>query len=184
MNGFRTLVLSVTSYALFATQSMAMHAQAVAPPSQGPSISISLALAKDHVPVGQTPKAVVTMRNISHQMKCFRTADSLYRVHVEGKNGGPPETELQRKRQGEVRPGKDSSSADSFAGCLNIAPGDFAYIVYDLDVFYDLSVPGAYTVYMDILDESKDKLGTGVWLRTNTAQFEMQAPAEVQAPAK
>jgi len=184
MNAFRTLVLSMTSIAAFAALSIYLHAQTAAPPSQGPSISVGLALAKDHVPAGESPQAVVTMKNISQETKCFRTADSLYRVHVEGKNGGPPETELQRKRQGEVRPGNGPASEEDSSRCMNIAPGDWFHLTYDLGMFYDFRKPGAYTVYLEILDESKDKLGSGVWLRTNTAQFEVQAPAEVKATAK
>ena len=178
MNGFRTLVLSMTSIAALAALSITLHAQAVTPPSQGPSISVSLALAKNQVFVGESPQAVVTMRNISQQEKCFRTDDSLYRIHVEGKNGVPPETEFQRQRQGEVHPGNQSASQDSSARCLMIEPGDWFHLTYDLGMFYDLREPGTYTVYLDILDESKDKLGTGVWLRTNTAQFEVQTPAK------
>ena len=49
-------------------------------------------------------------------------------------------------------------------------------------MFYDFREPGTYTVSMEILDEAKDKQGTGVWLKTNTAQFEVQAPAEMQTP--
>jgi hypothetical protein len=183
MNGFRNLALSVTSIAAFAALSMTMHAQAAAPPSHGPSISVSLALTKDHVPAGEPPQAVVTMKNTSQETKCFRTADSLYRIHVEGKNGGPPETELQRKLHGEAHTGNGPASEDS-TRCMNIAPGDWFHLTYDLGMYYDFREPGTYTVYLDILDESKDKLGSGVWLRTNTAQFEVQAPAEVQTPAK
>ena len=75
MNAFRTLVLSMTSIAAFAALSTYLHAQAAAPPSQGPSISVSLALANDHVPAGESPQAVVTMKNIGKETKCFRTAD-------------------------------------------------------------------------------------------------------------
>ena len=105
MRSFCALAFSLTGIAVFAAQSLALHAQASTASSQGPSISVSLGLAKDNVPMGESPQAVVTMRNIGKDATCFRTADSLYRIHVEGKNGGPPETELQRKRQAEVQPG-------------------------------------------------------------------------------
>jgi len=176
MSGFRSLALSVTSIAAFAALSITLHAQAAAPPSQGPSISVSLALANDHVPAGESPQAVVTMKNTSKETKCFHTADSLYRIHVEGKNGGPPETELQRKRQEQVRSGKASAPEEDSTRCMNIAPGDWFHLTYDLGLLYDFREPGTYTVYLEILDESKDKPGSGVWLRTNTAQFEIETP--------
>jgi len=55
-------------------------------------------------------------------------------------------------------------------------------------MFYDFREPGRYTVSLELLDESEDRLGTGVWLKTNTAQLEVQAPAptpgQPQAPAQ
>ena len=182
MNGFRTLAFSLTSIAVFAAQSIALLAQTAATPSQGPSISVSLALANDHVPVGESPQAVVTMRNISKETKCFRTAQYLYRMHVAGKDGGPPATDFERKRLAPAVPGDGSAPAEDATRCLYIAPGDWVHLNYDLGIYYDFREPGTYTVSMELMDESKDKLGTGVWLKTNSAQFEVQAPA--QAPAQ
>jgi hypothetical protein len=175
MSWFRTLAISTTSIAVIAAQSIVLHAQAVSPPSQGPTIAVSLALEQGNVPVGQMPRAVLTIKNIGQEEKCFRTASSLYRVHVEGKKGGPPETEFQRHLRGEFRPGEAPEPVEGPANCVIIPAGGSVFLTYDLAMFYDLSVPGIYGVYIDILDESKDKIGSGVWLRTNTAQFEMQA---------
>ena len=178
MNAFRTLVLSMTGMAVFAALSIYVHAQGSTPPSQGPSLAASLKLDNEHVTVGEKPQAVLTLKNISQQEKCFRTANSLYRVHVEGKNGGPPETEFQRHLRGEVRPGDGPAPVEGPGDCVNIPAGGPIFLTYDLTMFYDLSAPGTYTVYLEILDESKDKIGSGVWLRTNIAQFEMQAPSQ------
>jgi len=188
MNGIRTIAFSLANLVLFAAQSMELQAQTAATPGEGPSISVSLALAKDNVSLGESPQAVVTMRNIGKGAKCFRTADSLYRIHVEGKNGEPPETEMQRKRHAAVGQVNGADSGADSARCLYIAPGDWVHITYDLAMFYDFREPGRYTVSLELLDESEDRLGTGVWLKTNTAQLEVQAPAptpgQPQAPAQ
>jgi hypothetical protein len=52
------------------------------------------------------------------------------------------------------------------------APGESAIKNFDLTVYYDLSVPGKYSVYLDVRDAS------GTWLRTNTLQFEVQPSSQ------
>jgi hypothetical protein len=49
---------------------------------------------------------------------------------------------------------------------------------YDLSGFYDLSKPGKYTVYIEVLDVSalETKHGAGLWVRSKTVPFEIQAP--------
>ncbi len=174
MREFRSLRYWMMCIAVLAAMSLNVHAQGSTPPSQGPSLAVSLKLDNDHVTVGEKPQAILTLRNTSLEVKCFRTDASLYRMHMEGK-GGPPETEFQRHLHGEFRPGEAPATVEGPGDCVNIPPGASIFLTYDLTMFYDLSLPGAYSVYMEVLDESKDKTGTGVWLRTNTTQLEMQA---------
>jgi len=174
MKGFRTLAFLITCVTVFAVRSLNVHAQGSIPPSQGPSLAVNLKLDNDHVSVGDKPQAILTLRNISLDVKCFHTSISLYKVHMDGKNG-PPETEFQRHMRGEYRPGEKHAPDEGPGNCVNISPGASIFLTYDLTVFYDLSVPGTYSIYMEVLDESKDKTGVGAWLRTNSAQLVMQA---------
>jgi hypothetical protein len=50
---------------------------------------------------------------------------------------------------------------------------------YDLSLFYDLSKPGKYTVYIEVLDVSapETQRGAGLWVRSQTEQFEVEAAA-------
>ena len=59
-----------------------------------------------------------------------------------------------------------------------IAPGSVDSLKFDLSGFYDISKPGDYSVYLEIYDPAGPKDGSGHWLRTNTAKFEIQAPAQ------
>jgi hypothetical protein len=141
-------------------------------------MAVSLAMEKDHIPLGQKPRAVVTIKNLTQQKIYISTASWFYRVHIEGENGGPSETEWQRHRHGDVRPGDTEALVEGPIDSREIAPGGSDFQICDLTVFYDLSVPGKYTVYMEIRDEPKGPSGPSVWLRTNTAQFEVVAPAQ------
>ena len=177
MTGFCTTVLYLVTMIIGITN-VPLHAQSAAPLSQAPSVAVSIALEKDHVLLGKKPRVVVTIKNISQQEICFSTSSSLYRVHVEGEGGEPPKTEMHRHSQGDFRPGDGPDLDEGPVVCSDIAPGASGRRIYDLATFYDLSVPGKYTVYLEIRDEPKGPAGPGVWLRTNTAQFEVQAPAQ------
>jgi len=179
MSGSRPFILTAISIAVFAAQCMFLHAQvASSPPSQGPSIAVRLAMEKDHISLGQKPRAVVTIKNITQQKIYISTASRIYRVYVEGKDGGPPETEWQRHRHGDFRPGDTEALVDGPIDSREIAPGGSDTQIWELTVFYDLSVQGKYTLYMEIRDEPKGPSGPSVWLRTNTVQFEIESPAQ------
>lgn len=178
MIGFRRHTLSVTTIVAVAFLFTSVDAQTAPPSSQGLSITVTLALEKDHVPLGQKPRAVLTIKNISQQGVCFSTASRLYRVHIQGQDGEPPETVWQRHRHGEFRLGDGPELMDGPVVCQYIAPGASDVHIYDLTMFYNLSVPAKYAVYMEIRDEPKGPAGPSVWLRTNTAQFEIQQPPQ------
>ena len=51
--------------------------------------------------------------------------------------------------------------------------GDSFVHKFELTYLYDLSAPGEYTAYAEVMDPSSHR-----WLRTKTVTFEMMAPAE------
>jgi hypothetical protein len=53
-----------------------------------------------------------------------------------------------------------------------LLPGWSTDRTFLLSAFYDLRIPGKYTVYVEVRDQS------GTWLRSNRAAFEMQAPPQ------
>jgi hypothetical protein len=79
---------------------------------------------------------------------------------------------------GDFRSGDGPDLVDGPVVCPDIAPSASDTRIFDLRRYYDLRTSGKYTVYMEILDQPEGPARPGVWLRTNTAQFEMQVPTQ------
>ncbi len=88
--------------------------------------------------------------------------------------GEPPKTLWHRRLLGE--PGLEPLEETVPAFPRDILPGRSADRTFLLSAFYDLGIPGKYTIYLEVREES------GTWLRTNTATFEMQAPHQKHRP--
>jgi hypothetical protein len=172
MTRFHTFALSVTTIIVLAAQSASLNAQAASPPSRVSSIAVSLTIKKDQVPVGQKPWAVLTIKNISQRVIGISTNLS-FRIHIEGKGGEAPETEYHRHLHGDFRPGDGPALGGGPVIVSNLEVGAAQIQEWDLTMFYDLSRPGKYTVYIELYDPMGPGDGSGVWLRTNTVQFEI-----------
>lgn len=135
-------------------------------PGHPASIAVSMTMDKDHVRVGQSPWAILTVKNLTDQV--LEINDNTYRVYVEGDKGEPPTTLVQRMMTGRLRPGDVPLRADQ-QSVWTISPGESGIQRFQLDYLYDLSAPGRYSVYGEVKDWS-----SGEWTRTNTAEFEMQ----------
>jgi hypothetical protein len=167
-----------------AANNISLHSQTAAPARPDPSIAVSLALQKDHIPVGESPRLLVTVKNLGEVKICLTTSLGIYRVHVEGKDGEPPMTEWNRHQHGDWRPGDGPDLMEGPVVCNEIAPPMEGYpgmsetLTFDLGMFYNLTVPGRYSVYMEIVDPASPPNGEVIWARTNTVQFEMEAKAK------
>ena len=75
--------LSMTMLMALITCCISLNAQVASSVGQSASISVSITMEKDVLVVGQKPRTIVTVKNISNQEICFSTASRLYRVHVE-----------------------------------------------------------------------------------------------------
>ena len=104
------------------------------------------------------------MKNVSNDPVTVRK----YRVHVDGKNGEPPTTLVQRDMTDTLRPGEAPLPITLNVGPPIVQPDGSYVLKFDLAYLYDLSAPGVYTVYAEVLDPSSHR-----WLRTQTAKFEM-----------
>jgi hypothetical protein len=80
-------------------------------------------------------------------------------------------TRVQRNITHKLLPGE--APLPGAGASWDIAPGESFSHQYQLSFFFDLSAPGKHTAYMEVVDPSSRK-----WLRTNTVQFEMEAPAQ------
>ena len=127
---------------------------------------MSIALQKDKVPLGESPWAVLTVKNLTEQEIEIR--DYMWQLHVEGKKGELPRTPASEVITKRIEPRVATLRPVLYVPWA-IAPGETSVHKYKLAHFFDLNDPGQYKVYMEVMDSSSHK-----WLRTNTANFEMQ----------
>jgi hypothetical protein len=170
MTKLHALALSLTTIVLIAASSISLNAQAASAARQPASIAVSIALEKDHVPVGKSPWLILTVKNLTGQDVAIH--GPMVRIHVEGEKGERPTTQAQRTITGKLRPGEASLRTDEYV-LWSIAPAASSSHKYELSYFYDLSAPGKHTVYVEVMDPLSEK-----WLRTNTAMFEIEAPTQ------
>jgi hypothetical protein len=141
--------------------------------SKSAHIAVSIGLPQKQIPAGQKPWAFLTVENLGGNVTIAFPRD---RVHVEGEAGEPPTTLYQRQVTQTLQPGEPQLRMGGFEP--EIWPTFSSDRKYDLSGFYDLSKPGKYTVYIEVLDVSapETKHGTGLWVRSKTVPFEIQAP--------
>jgi hypothetical protein len=136
-------------------------------------VAVSIALPQRRIPAGQKPWAFLTLENLGGSVTIAFPED---RVHVEGEAGEPPTTLYQRQVTHTLRPGEPELMMGGYEP--EIWPTFSSERKYDLSLLYDLSKPGKYTVYIEVLDVSapETKHGAGLWVRSKTVPFEIQAP--------
>jgi len=162
MAGFHTLAFSATTIMVIAAQGVSLDGQAAPAGAQPASIAVKIEMRYDHVSLGVSPGVILTIKNIgNHSAFAYHDYDFPYILHVAGKKGNLKVTPFQGEPEApEVIMGPNET--------LAIAPGKSYVKEFALERFCHFTEPGKYTVYLEVLDES------GQWLRTNTAQFEMQ----------
>jgi len=167
---YPVVVNLATVVLLMGAYSISLDAQDVPAASQSDSISVSIALENDHVPVGKSPLVFLTVKNLTDRDVPLHTSVHMYRVHVQGPKGEPPTTLLQRRTTGKLLPGESIGRGDEVV--FPIPPGESKVKEFELAKYHGLNVLGTYAVYIEVYAES------GKWLRTNTAKFELQAPTQ------
>ena len=178
MSGLRILTYLMAAIMLIIADGISLSAQDVPHANQSASITFSIALGQDQVVVGQKPLLILTVKNMTREAVSLRTGADSYRVHVEGEKGESPLTEYHRHLHGDFHPGDGPNLSSGSSVAIEIEPGASQTIKFDLAAYYDLSTPGKYSVYLEILDAAPPThVRTWRWLRTNTAQFEMVAPS-------
>jgi hypothetical protein len=178
MTTVRILALFVSTMAMLAIGPVPSRAQSAPATSETDSVSIHVSLQKSSYTVGEKPFAVLAIKNTGSEPIWFSDALYLERFHVTTKDGEPPKTGLHRHLLGDFRPGDGPGLLSGPVAGRAIAPGTVYSHSYDLTYFYDLSKPGNYSVYLELYDPAGPKDGSGQWLRTNTAQFEMVASSQ------
>jgi hypothetical protein len=176
-NGTGLSLMAIIAIAASGTSGYAQISSAGGQPdvldSKSAHIAVSIALSQKQIPAGQKPWVLLTVENLDGNVTiAFPEA----RVHAEGEAGEPPTTLYQRQVTHKLRPGERELMMGGFEP--EIWPTFSSDRKYDLSLFYDLSKPGKYTVYIEVVDVSapETKHGAGLWVRSKTVPFEIQAP--------
>ena len=157
-------------------RSIVAPGQATQTASNSNALAVSLKMQTEQVQVGQTPWAILTVYNITDQPVIIQNT---MRVYVYGKDGEAPTTLPQRQLTGRLRPGDAPQNYTNNADISSIivwpagGAGDWCDRMFQLAYLYDLSAPGGYTAYAEVMDPSSHR-----WLRTKTVTFEMTASAQ------
>jgi hypothetical protein len=174
----RTLVMFVAATITVVEGPIRSRAQAAPASNQPDSVSIRISLQRSSYAIGEKPIVVMTIQNISSKEIWFSTDPYQVRFHVTNKDGEPQKTELHRHFLGDYRPGDGPMLLRGPLAGRSIAPGALDAQKFDLTGYYDPSVPGDYSVYLEIYDPSGPEDGSGHWVRTDTAHFNIEAPAQ------
>jgi hypothetical protein len=181
MTWLRISALFVASLMVVAARSIFLYAQTTtqavpAATSKSATIELSIAVPVKQIPLGQEPWVHLTVTNLSSEEIAYPTD----RVYVEGPNGEPPTTHVQRAMTNRLNPGE--SQIRPTGSQPHIAPkkwpGNSFTMKYDLSYFYDFKEPGKYTVYIEVVDMAGHgtKTNPAHWVRSPLATFELLAP--------
>jgi hypothetical protein len=162
--------LRLTIIILFALVTLVAYGHAGSAAKPSTTIALIIALPEEHILIGQIPWVHLTVKNLTNEDISYPED----RVQVMGEKGEPPTTLRQRQLTNRRQPSEPSILGGGFEP--TIEPGGSFTRRYDLSQLYDLSKPGKYTVYIEVLDEFNSRRGKGGWVRSPIATFEIQAP--------
>ncbi len=170
MRALKTLAQCLAVLVVFSGNSTSafLNCQNPAAGTKPVSVAVSIELKQESFRAGEKPWVILSEKNVSSQM-IFEGNDFKYRIYVEGPAGPPHKTDYYRQILGE--PGMPPLMGGGALPLDGTAPGKSIVKNFDLTAYYDLSVVGKYSVYLEVRDES------GQWLRSNTVQFEILPPA-------
>ena len=154
MNTFKYFVLRLAIVVVVAASSHSLGAQAVASSSQTDSITVSVAIDKDHLPPGQSPWVLLTFNNRADR-DLYLHGD-WFQLHIEGEGGEPPTKLRQRMAMHKLLPSEAPLRDDENAEKV-ISVGKSRIEKIDVSYYYDLSLPGKYSVYVDVKDPLSGK---------------------------
>jgi hypothetical protein len=178
MRAFQTHALRLAIITAIAAGGVLLNGQVPSSDTKSNLIAVSIAMKQDHIPSGQKPLVILTAKNISRH-NLFPSLYSDYRLNVKGEKGEPPLTYYHRQLRKEPGvpalteggPPRFPLNIEGEKPYEGIPPGGSEFETLDLTILYNL-IPGQYTVYLEVQDKA------GVWLRTNTLQFEITATGQ------
>ncbi len=160
-----TLIVAATSISMNAQTATTEATPSVT--SKTATMSVSIAVPIEHIPMGQKPWVSLTVTNLSSQEVVY----PYDRIYVEGPHGEPATTLVQRSITNRLKPGESQLPISGFEP--SIAPGSPLTMKYDLSGYYEFKEPGKYTVHIDVFDALAHS-----FVRSPVATFEVLAPTK------
>ncbi len=167
---FRCSVVAILASVLVA---FASSAQSILLPNQSDTFAVRIAMEKETLPVGQSPRVQLMVWNLTDRFIAMPGDQCLgpsTRVWIQGEHGEPPTTARERQDTGRPLPGDEQLECTLVANNPPLSPAsmpfDTATRTFLLEYLYDLRTPGKYTVYIDV------PCAKG-WIRSNTVTFQI-----------
>lgn len=169
MKMVRALVRLVVIVTAFAPGCLRSDGQQVIPAHKSNTLYLTVAMEKQTLPVGQPPRVVLTIKNLTdHSIPVPGDGCGAYtRVWVQGERGEPPTTLRERHDTGRLPPG-EADLPCTLNASEPLVPGESTTRTFMLEYLYDLRVPGKYTAYLEVPSPEG-------WLRTDTVTFQIVA---------
>jgi hypothetical protein len=166
MRRFLVFVLHLASIIAVTEMCTSLKAQAPSESVRSSLISASIAMKQPEISAGQATWLIIYVKNIDN--KSYYSDEFL--PHVEGEKGEITRTMYHRQRRHD--PSVPGLAGGGLADANEISAAKTTVRRCDLTKYYNLGIPGKYSVYVEYMDE------TGKWQRTNTVQFTVQSPAK------
>lgn len=130
--------------------------------------SISFYVVPNKISVGKPVNASLFVQNITDREHNFPEEQ----IYVQGDAGEPPMTLRHRQLTGHLNPGDPALMMGGYSP--PIEPGETSVRYYNLLDHYDLSKPGKYTAYVEIIDIGERRItGKANKVRSPLATFEI-----------
>ena len=172
--------LTLSCIVIFTVSSL-LPSQAISRKASDPPFDLILIPEKSPILIGEKRIAILQIQStadpttIAEREIMLGCPPSETRVHIEKEGlGEPPKTEHYRHLLGDFRKGDGPDQLSGSCFAVPLRAGSVIRQSYDLSAYYDLTKPGHYMLYIELFDEDT-RSNTGVWIRSNTAHFDVQA---------
>ncbi len=152
---------------VFALRCLRFDGQEIIAAHKSNTFYLTIAMEKQTLPVGQFPRVVLTIKNLTHHIIELDGCRPGATVWVQGEHGEPPTTLEERDDTGRLLPGETSLPCTATL-IFPLWPGKSTTRTFLLEDFYDLQLPGKYTVYIEFPSPEGR-------LRTDTVKFQIVA---------
>jgi len=135
------------------------------------NLTVTISVQDDRQGNSGTPLLLLTVHNLGKDDVLFPEE----RIHVTGKTGEPKTTLRQRQVTHTLQQNEPEIRDSGFDPVIEAGQSFTRKI--GLKDLYDLSRPGKYSVFAEVLDAQASRDNAGIWVRSRTITFEVSPTA-------